>query len=80
MKAYIKTALRRRLCLEYSYFDRMPFFCTLAQTQYGICNSTAYALNYLRHSLDDLPLLFLVQLADRTFIIAKGLFLSASSP
>lgn len=23
MKAYIKTALRRRLCLEYSYFDMM---------------------------------------------------------
>ena len=24
MKAYIKTALRRRLCLEYSYFDKIP--------------------------------------------------------
>lgn len=24
MKAYIKTALRRRLCLEYSYFDKLP--------------------------------------------------------
>ncbi|MBR5284753.1 MAG: hypothetical protein IKU27_06885, partial [Clostridia bacterium] len=29
---------------------------------------------------NDLPLLFFVQLADRTFIIAKGVFLSSSSP
>ena len=52
----------------------------MASSTYGICSSTAYALNYLRRSLDDLPLLFLVQLADRTFIIAKGVLMSASSP
>ena len=62
------------------FLHKILSFCISAQTQYDICNSISYEINYLRHSSDDLPLLFLVQLADRTPIIAKGVFSSSSSP
>ena len=36
MKAYIKTALRRRLCLEYSYFDKIPPCTRVIAKQRGL--------------------------------------------
>ena len=62
--------------------DRIPSSDTSVQTLCGICNSTLYVISYECHSnsFECPPFVISVQLADRTSIITKGVFLSSSSP
>ena len=47
---------------------------------FAIPSRMGEAIDVIQSYLNVLPLLFFVQLADRTLMIAKGVFLSLSSP